>query len=433
MQGICSTTFKLACRKFGIKLGPLHDQSQPNTTRPGAMLDGDFEYGSVELEDASGEDLRRSDMQDLRYPCFDTDTHENMMFSPHAYAQMRGTEEEETDAWPSELYDDDTASSLSDGLEWTSSSGASSPRHSSESLEPEVLGLSSLRSCSGLSSIRSCSSQLAGLVSVRSDVACDHPAAASHPDFVALASIQSSQGSFSQLTARPSAGHKARHKALKVKTKALGFAETVLDPVTCSVDTFDMPATSASSGSATPASARVAGRQCTPASASLMASSTASPRTQALAASTCSQSQSQSMVLANNASKARIKQAVAMWPSTAAELIRGVNDTWNSYQRVNKGRSVTTAEWKAARAALLAEHDRFVASLSSVEISPAETDEYMHDQDGEMEEVQYGNQLEVQQQQSWCGSSCFNASMMSVTSPTSMQSGVFVWQSLLSS
>ena len=139
------------------------------------------------------------------------------------------------------------------------------------------------------------------------------------------------------------------------------------------------------------------------------------------------------MVLANNASKARIKQAVAMWPSTAAELIRGVNDTWNSYQRVNKGRSVTTAEWKAARAALLAEHDRFVASLSSVEISPAETDEYMHDQDGEMEEVQYGNQLEVQQQQSWCGSSCFNASMMSVTSPTSMQSGVFVWQSLLSS
>ena len=133
------------------------------------------------------------------------------------------------------------------------------------------------------------------------------------------------------------------------------------------------------------------------------------------------------------AANAAMKRPVIDWPSNPRELVRGVNDSWNSYQRVNKGRSVTTAEWKAARAAFRAEYDRFVASLSSVEISPAETDEYMHDQDGEMEEVQYGNQLEVQQQQSWCGSSCFNASMMSVTSPTSMQSGVFVWQSLLSS
>lgn len=43
---------------------------------------------------------------------------------------------------------------------------------------------------------------------------------------------------------------------------------------------------------------------------------------------------------------------IATWPSHASELCKGVNDTWNSFQRLHKGRSVTSAEWKAARALL---------------------------------------------------------------------------------
>jgi hypothetical protein len=52
------------------------------------------------------------------------------------------------------------------------------------------------------------------------------------------------------------------------------------------------------------------------------------------------------------------KGQVAMWPSHPLELGRGVNDTWNSFQRANKGRSVTTAEWKAAQLVLWAEHEK---------------------------------------------------------------------------
>ena len=44
--------------------------------------------------------------------------------------------------------------------------------------------------------------------------------------------------------------------------------------------------------------------------------------------------------------------AIAVWPSHPAELCRGINDTWNSFQRLHKGRSVTSAEWKAARSLL---------------------------------------------------------------------------------
>jgi hypothetical protein len=51
------------------------------------------------------------------------------------------------------------------------------------------------------------------------------------------------------------------------------------------------------------------------------------------------------------------KRPVADWPASAMELCRGVNDTWNSYQRANKGRTVTTAEWKSARARLWEEYE----------------------------------------------------------------------------
>jgi hypothetical protein len=45
------------------------------------------------------------------------------------------------------------------------------------------------------------------------------------------------------------------------------------------------------------------------------------------------------------------------WPRDTSELRVGVNDTWNAFQCANKGRSVSTAEWKAARAKLLARHN----------------------------------------------------------------------------
>ena len=45
------------------------------------------------------------------------------------------------------------------------------------------------------------------------------------------------------------------------------------------------------------------------------------------------------------------------WPTDAAKLSRGGNDTWNAFQRFNVGRSVTVEEWKAARKLLLEEQE----------------------------------------------------------------------------
>ena len=52
----------------------------------------------------------------------------------------------------------------------------------------------------------------------------------------------------------------------------------------------------------------------------------------------------------------QVREEGAMWPSHALELERGVNDTWNSFQCANKGRNVTTAEWKSAQLLLWEEH-----------------------------------------------------------------------------
>lgn len=60
------------------------------------------------------------------------------------------------------------------------------------------------------------------------------------------------------------------------------------------------------------------------------------------------------------------KRQVAMWPSHPLELCRGANDTWNSFQRANKGRTVTTVEWKAAQVLLWAEHEKL---MNTVEIT----------------------------------------------------------------
>jgi len=48
----------------------------------------------------------------------------------------------------------------------------------------------------------------------------------------------------------------------------------------------------------------------------------------------------------------RAPQVERAWPSSAAELERGVNDTWNAFQTLMKGRSVTIQQWKAARTSL---------------------------------------------------------------------------------
>ena len=54
-------------------------------------------------------------------------------------------------------------------------------------------------------------------------------------------------------------------------------------------------------------------------------------------------------------------EIASFWPEHPRELIFGVNDCWNNYQKLCKGRLVTTAEWKNARAALHAEHQKYLA------------------------------------------------------------------------
>jgi hypothetical protein len=68
----------------------------------------------------------------------------------------------------------------------------------------------------------------------------------------------------------------------------------------------------------------------------------------------------------NSSSDKPQKRPIPSWPGHASELRIGVNDTWNSFQCANKGRSVSTAEWKAARAQLWAEHDEWMGSISEV-------------------------------------------------------------------
>ena len=69
------------------------------------------------------------------------------------------------------------------------------------------------------------------------------------------------------------------------------------------------------------------------------------------------------------AANAAMKRPVIDWPSNPRELVRGVNDSWNSYQRAHKGRTVTTAEWKAERETLWQEYDKCMA------LSPTSTDD----------------------------------------------------------
>jgi hypothetical protein len=49
------------------------------------------------------------------------------------------------------------------------------------------------------------------------------------------------------------------------------------------------------------------------------------------------------------------------WPEHPCLLIPGINDTWNVFQKKNRGKSVSSADWKAARYALHAQYRKFLA------------------------------------------------------------------------
>lgn len=50
-----------------------------------------------------------------------------------------------------------------------------------------------------------------------------------------------------------------------------------------------------------------------------------------------------------------------VWPSHARFLVPGINDTWNEYQKLCKGRIVSSVDWKQSKDALHKEYEEFVA------------------------------------------------------------------------
>jgi hypothetical protein len=64
------------------------------------------------------------------------------------------------------------------------------------------------------------------------------------------------------------------------------------------------------------------------------------------------------------------ERKVGIWPENARSLVPGFNDSWNSFQKFNKGRLVSTADWRLARAALRKAHEEFVATGGLAEQIP---------------------------------------------------------------
>jgi hypothetical protein len=50
-----------------------------------------------------------------------------------------------------------------------------------------------------------------------------------------------------------------------------------------------------------------------------------------------------------------------VWPVHASLLVPGINDTWNEYQKLCKGRIVSSVDWKQAKDALHKEYEDFLA------------------------------------------------------------------------
>jgi hypothetical protein len=59
-----------------------------------------------------------------------------------------------------------------------------------------------------------------------------------------------------------------------------------------------------------------------------------------------------------------------MWPSEAKFLIPGINDTWNDFQKLCKGKLTTTADWKLAKKKLRTEFDSHLANGGVAEAIP---------------------------------------------------------------
>ncbi len=60
------------------------------------------------------------------------------------------------------------------------------------------------------------------------------------------------------------------------------------------------------------------------------------------------------------------------WPKDGRFLIAGFNDSWNCFQKFNKGKLISTADWRLAREALRKSHEEFVANGGVAEQFPAE-------------------------------------------------------------
>ena len=60
------------------------------------------------------------------------------------------------------------------------------------------------------------------------------------------------------------------------------------------------------------------------------------------------------------------------WPENERFLIPGLNDSWNCFQKFNKGRIISTADWRQSRAALRKRHEEFVANGGVAEQYPEE-------------------------------------------------------------
>ena len=58
------------------------------------------------------------------------------------------------------------------------------------------------------------------------------------------------------------------------------------------------------------------------------------------------------------------------WPDSEKFLIPGFNDSWNCFQKFSKGKLVSTADWRLARAALRKAHEEFVAKGGVAEQIP---------------------------------------------------------------
>jgi hypothetical protein len=57
----------------------------------------------------------------------------------------------------------------------------------------------------------------------------------------------------------------------------------------------------------------------------------------------------------------QLKSDYSKWPTRGQDLIPGVNDTWNEFQKFRVGRSVCPHEWRMARESLRQEYAELIA------------------------------------------------------------------------